>query len=65
MKVFNKASHTEVIEQSDMIDMDNAVMRISSKNLKKYLEHYSCKTAEELCDLLWYDYGIFCKVVNY
>jgi len=49
--------------KSDIIDLDNGVMRIHSENLNKYLEKYACKDAEELEDTLYYSYGIYCTVI--
>lgn len=51
-------------QKSDMLDLDNAVMRISAKNLDQYFKQYSCKNEVELCDLMWYNYGIYCQVIN-
>ncbi len=49
--------------RNDIVDLDNGVMKIYSENLSKYLEQYSCKNAEDLEDTLYYDYGIYCKVI--
>ena len=51
-------------KKSDMLDLDNAVMRICRNNLDQYFKKYSCKNENELCDLMWYNYGIYCQIVN-
>lgn len=51
-------------KRTDLIDLDNGVMRIYSENLNKYLEKYACKDAEDLEDTLYYSYGIYCKVID-
>lgn len=50
--------------RTDLIDFDNGVMRIYSENLNKYLETYACKDAEDLEDTLYYNYGIYCEVID-
>lgn len=50
--------------RTDIIDLDNGVMRIYAENLNKYLEAYACKDATELEDTLYYKYGIFCQVID-
>ena len=45
------------------IDMDNGVMTIRKSNLNKYLEKYSCKDEDDLQDTLWFNYGIFVRIV--
>ena len=50
--------------RTDLIDLDNGVMRIYSENLNKYLEKYCCKDAEDLEDTLYYSYGIYCEVLT-
>ena len=51
-------------KRTDLIDLDNGVMRIYSENLNKYLETYACKDAEDLEDTLYYHYGIYCEVID-
>lgn len=48
----------------DIIDMDNGTMTISRKNISYYLEKYACKDEIELNDTLWYNYGVFLRVVD-
>lgn len=48
----------------DVIDVDNGFMLVSRNNLQKYLEQYMCKTEEDLQDTLWYNYGVFLKIVD-
>ena len=52
-----------VSNKSDIIDLDNGVMRIHSKNVGKYLEKYACKDADDLEKTLYYSYGIYCEVI--
>lgn len=54
----------KLIGRNDMIDLDNGVMRIYSENVNKYLEKYACKDVEDLEDVLYYSYGIFCTVID-
>ena len=51
-------------KRTDLIDLDNGVMRIYSENINKYLEKYACKDAEDLEDTLYYSYGIYCEVID-
>lgn len=48
----------------DVVDIDNGFMLVSRNNLSKYLERYMCKTEEDLQDTLWYNYGVFLKIVD-
>jgi len=52
-----------IIGRTDLIDLDNGVMRIYSEHLGKYLEKYCCKDADDLMDTLWYGYGVYCQVI--
>lgn len=54
----------ELIGRSDLIDLDNGVMRIYIEHLPKYLERYACKDAEDLENTLYYCYGIYCTVIE-
>ena len=54
----------EMSNEKDFIDMDNGVMRVHTKNLPKYLEKYMCKDADDLCNTMWYSYGVFCQVID-
>lgn len=49
---------------SDVIDFDNGSAIIHRRNLNKYLEQYLCKTEADLEDTLWYNYGVFVKIVD-
>lgn len=60
----NEAFKENIIGTSDIVDLDNGVMRIHRDNIGKYLEKYSCKDAEDLQDTLWYSYGVFCQIVE-
>jgi hypothetical protein len=53
-----------ITKGSDIVDLDNGVMRIHEQNLNKYLEKYACKDAEDLQNTLWYSYGVFCQVIE-
>lgn len=48
----------------DIIDKEHGVMRIHAANVSKYLEKYACRDEEDLCDTLYYSYGVFCQVVD-
>ena len=48
---------------SDLFDLDNGVAIIHERNLAKYLEKYMCKDQDELSDYLYYNKGIFLKVI--
>lgn len=59
----NQEFKNNITHRNDIVDLDNGVMKIYSENLNKYLEQYSCKDAEDLEDTLYYNYGIYCKVI--
>ena len=48
---------------SDLIDFDNGSAIIHRQNINKYLERYLCKNEYELMDTLWYNYGVFVRIV--
>lgn len=48
---------------SDLIDFDNGSAIIHRQNINKYLERYLCKNEHELMDTLWYNYGVFVRIV--
>ena len=48
----------------DIIDFDNGTMLVYKQNLSKYFEQYMCKTEDELSDTLWFNYGIFLKIID-
>ena len=52
-----------IVGRCDMVDLDNGVMRIYREHVNKYLEQYGCKTADDLMDTLYYNYGIYCEVI--
>ena len=63
--VSNDASfRKEITRNSDIIDMDNGTMIIHRQNINKYLEHYMCKDEDDLQDTMWYNYGVFVKVIE-
>lgn len=54
----------ELTRRKDDFNEDNGTALIYSENLNKYLEKYMCKNAEDLEDTLYYQYGIFCKIID-
>ena len=54
----------EITHTSDIIDLDNGSMVIHKHNISKYLERYMCKDEDDLKDTMWYNYGVFVKVVE-
>lgn len=65
---FRAGFYSKCVMESDgkheIFDMDSGVAIIPRCKVNKYLERYACKSAEELEDTLWYDYGIFCKIID-
>ena len=59
----NEEVKDRIVGRCDMIDLDNGVMRIYREHVNKYLEQYGCKTADDLMDTLYYNYGIYCEVI--
>lgn len=49
---------------SDIIDFDNGSMLIYRCNLNKYLERYMCKDEDDLKDTMWYNYGVYVKILD-
>lgn len=47
----------------DVVDFENGTLIVNRNNLTKYLERYSCKDEDDLSDTLWYNYGVFLKIV--
>ena len=63
--MINDVSFKEtIINVDDIIDFDNGTMIVYKQNLNKYFEQYMCKTEDELSDTLWFNYGIFLKIVD-
>lgn len=54
----------EVVKATDIIDMDNGSMIIHRSNLNKYLERYMCKDEDDLKDTLWYNQGVYVKILD-
>lgn len=50
--------------RNDVFDMDNGTAVIQRRNLGKYLEKYACRDEEDLSDTLWYNYGMFVRIVE-
>lgn len=48
---------------NDVVDFENGTLIVNRNNLTKYLERYSCKDEDDLSDTLWYNYGVFLKIV--
>lgn len=60
----NEEVKDRIVGRCDLIDLDNGVMRIYREHVNKYLEQYGCKTADDLTDTLYYNYGIYCEVIS-
>ena len=54
----------KITNTNDIIDMDNGTMVIHRQNVSKYLERYMCKDEDDLQDTMWYNYGVFVKVID-
>ena len=54
----------EITNTNDIIDMDNGTMVIHRQNITKYLERDMCKDEDDLQDTMWYNYGVFVKVIE-
>ena len=54
----------KITNTNDIIDMDNGTMVIHRQNISKYLERYMCKAEDDLQDTMWYNYGVFVKVID-
>ena len=54
----------KITNTNDIIDMDNGTMVIHRQNITKYLERYMCKDEDDLQDTMWYNYGVFVKVID-
>lgn len=52
-----------ISNETDVFDIDNGVAIVHQSNIMKYLERYMCKSQEELQDYLYYNKGIFLKIV--
>lgn len=64
LMVNDVALREEITHTSDIIDFDNGSMVIRKHNISKYLERYMCKDEDDLKDTMWYNYGVFVKVVE-
>ncbi len=63
--VSNNASFKDsIIGISDLIDFDNGSAVIHRSHINAYLEKYLCKSEEDLEDTLWYNYGVFVKIID-
>ena len=54
----------KITNTNDIIDMDNGTMVIHRQNISKYLERYMCKDEDDLQDTMWYNYGVFVKLID-
>ena len=54
----------KITNTNDISDMDNGTMVIHRQNISKYLERYMCKDEDDLQDTMWYNYGVFVKVID-
>lgn len=59
----DKEFKAKISEVSDMLDFDNGSAIIHRENIGKYLETYLCKDENDLEDTLWYNYGVYVKIV--
>lgn len=59
----NQNFKDDIIGKTDIIDLDNGTMIIYAEHINKYLEQYCCKDAQDLEDTLWYNYGVWVKVI--
>ena len=64
LMVNDVAFREEITHTSDIIDLDNGSMVIHRCNINKYLERYMCKNEDDLKDTLWYNQGVFVKVID-
>lgn len=60
----NEEFKTHIIGRHDIIDLEHGIMRICSENINKYLEKYACKNLEDLENTLYYNYGVYCTVIE-
>ena len=54
----------KITNTNDIIDMDNGTMVIHRQNISKQLERYMCNDEDDLQDTMWYNYGVFVKVIE-
>jgi hypothetical protein len=60
----NAAMLDGILGTSDTIDFDNGSAIIHRSHINAYLEKYLCKSEEDLEDTLWYNYGVFVKIID-
>jgi hypothetical protein len=58
------AAKERVSGTSDIIDFDNGSMIIHRYNINKYLERYMCKDEDDLKDTMWYNHGVYVKILD-
>ena len=51
-------------ELLDQIDIKNGQMTIHKSNINKYLEKYMCKNEDDLSDTLYYNLGVWVKIID-
>lgn len=51
-------------ELLDQIDIKNGHMTIHKSNINKYLEKYMCKNEDDLSDTLYYNLGVWVKIID-
>ena len=49
--------------ETDLFDEEHGVAVVHQSNIMKYLEKFMCKDQNELQDYLYYNKGIFLKVI--
>lgn len=60
----NQDFKNRITGRVDSVDFDNGSMVVYAEHLNKYLEKYSCKDASDLEDTLWFNYGVYLKIVE-
>lgn len=60
-KDFVKSEHSKT---KDDIDIRNGKMTIHKSNIDKYLEKYMCKNEDDLSDTLYYNLGVWVKIID-
>jgi hypothetical protein len=60
----NQDFKSKITGRVDSVDFDNGTAIIYAEHINKYLEKYSCKDVTDLEDTLWFNYGVFVKVID-
>lgn len=62
--LMNTDDNLRNVLSGDVVDVEHGIMRIHADNVGKYLEKYACKDVDDLCDTLYYNYGVYCQVLE-